>query len=285
MSERRPEDFFDEQLEWDRDGQYYHYLTQWMHALNHMSVVTGEPTFNLWAIELAKTAHARFIYNPKGGGQKRMYWKMSIDLKYPLVTSMGQHDPVDGLITYSELQATAGKYSRQSAWPDLAAEIADIAGISQGKGLVTDDPLGLGGLLTGAFKIARLIIAGNFTKPELLEVVAASALTGLDSYVRESSLNLPADYRLAFRELGLSIGLEAAQRLKDLLEQYPNVFRKFVSMQSLLEGLMQYVPLREKINAFWLERKNRESAVWMAHRDINMVMLATSLAPQGYISL
>lgn len=61
LNERRPEGPFDEQLEWDRDGQYYHYLTQWMHSLDRMSVVTGEPACNRWAIELAKTAHARFI--------------------------------------------------------------------------------------------------------------------------------------------------------------------------------------------------------------------------------
>ena len=65
MNERRPEDPFDEQLEWDRDGQYYHYLTQWMHSLDRMSVVTGDPTYNKWAIELAKTAHARFTYSSK----------------------------------------------------------------------------------------------------------------------------------------------------------------------------------------------------------------------------
>jgi len=48
---------------------------------------------------------------------------------------------------------------------------------------------------------------------------------------------------------------------------------------------MQYVPLRKVINAFWLKLKNRKSDIWMAHRSINMVMLATSLAPDGYISL
>ena len=98
-------------------------------------------------------------------------------------------------------------------------------------------------------------------------------------------MKLPADHRLAFRELGLSIGLQALERLKGLLEQYPGVFKKYGFAQSHLESLMQYVPLSEMINAFWLERKNRESAAWMAHRNINMVMLATSLAPDGYISL
>ncbi len=285
MNERRPEDPFDEQLEWDRDGQYYHYLTQWMHALDRMSRVTGDPTYNRWSIELARTAHARFTYNPKGGGQRRIYWKMCIDLSYPLVTSMGQHDPLDGLITYSELQTTARKYSEQSAGADLSEEIADITRIYRGISLITDDPLGLGGLLTGAYKIAQLVIADNFYQSDLLETVVASSSIGLDSYVREPHLKLPADHRLAFREFGLSIGLQAVERLKGLLEQYPGVFKKYRSAQSHLESLMQYVPLSEAINAFWLERENRESRSWMAHRTINMVMLVTGMAPDGYISL
>ncbi len=33
-----------------------------------------------------------------------MYWKMSIDLTRPLVSSMGQHDPLDGFITYNEIK-------------------------------------------------------------------------------------------------------------------------------------------------------------------------------------
>jgi hypothetical protein len=36
------------------DGQYYLYLTKWMHALNCMSQVAADPTFIKWAIELAK---------------------------------------------------------------------------------------------------------------------------------------------------------------------------------------------------------------------------------------
>jgi hypothetical protein len=47
---------------------------------------------------------------------------------------------------------------------------------------------------------------------------------------------------------------------------------------------MEYAHLSELINAFWLERNNRESDSWMEHRDINMVMLATSLSPDGYLS-
>jgi hypothetical protein len=33
LKERGANEPIDESLEWDRDGQYFHYLTKWMHAL------------------------------------------------------------------------------------------------------------------------------------------------------------------------------------------------------------------------------------------------------------
>jgi hypothetical protein len=125
LPERRPDEPFDERLEWGRDGQYYHYLTKWMHALNWVSRKTGEPTYTRWAVELAGVAHAAFTY--ASSGAKRMYWKMSVDLSRPLVPAMGQHDPLDGFVTYSELQAAVGEPER----PDLSAEIGDMARICQ----------------------------------------------------------------------------------------------------------------------------------------------------------
>ena len=147
LNERRFNDPLDEHLEWDRDGQYYHYLTKWMHALNRVSRVTGDSRYNIWAMELAKTAHAGFVYVPSSGGQKRMYWKMSIDLSYPLVLSMGHHDPLDGFITYNQLKANATKDIENKTWPDLTEEITDMARICEGRNWATDDPLGIGGLL------------------------------------------------------------------------------------------------------------------------------------------
>ncbi|MDD1666502.1 MAG: hypothetical protein LUQ23_03090, partial [Methanomicrobiales archaeon] len=124
LPERRRDEPASERLEWDQDGQYFHYLTKWMHALSQTARVTGDPRFLRWAMELAKTAHARFTSTPRSGGQKRMYWKMSIDLSYPLVTSMGQHDPLDGLVTYCELRLAARQTPAPSPMPDLGAEIA-----------------------------------------------------------------------------------------------------------------------------------------------------------------
>jgi hypothetical protein len=256
-----------------------------MHALNRTSGVTGDLTYNTWAIELAKTAHARFVYASPSEGPKRMYWKMSIDLSRPLVPSMGHHDPLDGFVTYNELQAIATKDPKESTARNLREEIADMASICEGKSWATDDPLGIGGLLFDACRVAQLIFNGNLELTGLLETLLESSLIGLKSFVRENSLKVPADYRLAFRELGLSIGLRAVEKIEGLIEQKSEPSRRKDSFPSLLKDLSRYAGLKETIETFWLEPTNREADSWTAHRDINRVMLATSLAPDGFLKL
>jgi hypothetical protein len=285
MNERQPDEPYDEQLEWDRDGQYYHYLTKWMHALNRVSRVTEDSMYNRWAIELAKAVHAKFTYLTESGSQKRMYWKMSIDLSHPLVQSMGHHDPLDGLITYLELQQMAAKDSGKSTGLDLSREISDMADICEGKNWATDDPLGMGELLSTTYKLAQLMMNEDIGQADLLNDLLDSSLIGLRLFERRNSLNLPANYRLAFRELGMSIGLHAIGKLQGLIKQAPRSFIMLNRLQSQAENLMRYKPLSNMIKAYWLNEANRQAASWMAHRDINIVMLATSFAPDGYISI
>jgi hypothetical protein len=285
LQERGPTVPFDEGLEWDRDGQYYHYLTKWMHALNRVSRVTGDMKYNTWAVALAKTAHARFVSTSRYGGPKKMYWKMSIDLSRPLVPSMGQHDPLDGFVTYNELQATAAKEDEESIEKDLRAEILDTVHLCQGKSWVTDDPLGIGGLLFDACRVAQLIAGGNLEHTGLLEALLESSLIGLESFVKENSLRLPVGYRLAFRELGLSIGLRAVEKIRERIEQESTPLRNRDSLHSPLEILGRYAGLREIIEKFWLEGANRKASSYTAHHDINEVMLATSLSPDGFLEL
>lgn len=284
LNERGQGEPFDERLEWDQDGQYYHYLTKWMHALNRVSRVTGAPVYAGWAVELAKTAHAAFTYASSRGGPKRMYWKMSIDLTRPLVPSMGQHDPLDGYVTYSELQASA-KGLGLPPQLDLKAEIAELAAICRGRDWATDDPLGIGGLLSDAWRIAQLTGNGAFRDTSLLVSVVGAALAGLADFAGSSSLKYPAAYRLAFRELGLSIGLKGAVLLRDWSKKNPERIAPESHLLRKIEALAGYLPLAGEIEGFWLEGRNRESETWREHREINMVMLATSLAPNDFLSI
>lgn len=283
MNERNPGEPYNEDLEWDRDGQYYHYLTKWMHALNCVSRVFGDAKYNTWAIELAKTAHAKFTYLPRGSGRKRMYWKMSVDLSYPLVASMCHLDPLDGFVIYNQLQMTSSRNFKKSEQMDLSAEIADMEDICEEKTWVTDDPLGMGDLLVDSFKLAQLINNGYIERPDLLENLLDSALFGIENFVRGSALKLNAEHRLAFREFGLSIGLKAVQRMQKVIQHNPSPFGSKHRVNSRIEALLRFAPYGEMIEKFWLEPKNRNAATWSEHRDINMIMLATSIAPDGYL--
>ena len=281
MNERPPGEPLDEQLEWDQDGQYYHYLTKWMHALNRVARVTGDPTCNRWASELAKTAHSRFTWGPSG--RKRLHWKMSIDLSRPLVPSMGQHDPLDGLVTYEEIQATPiGDFARAEL-PELRAEVDDLVEICREQNWDTADPLGIGGLLFDAGRMAQLVVEGKFKNRDLLQAALDSAERGLEAFSVRSPFGLPAEHRLGFRELGLAIGLKGLGKIHNLIKENPGIFDNF--LQKRTENLLRYVPYGERMETFWSEGKNRENASWMEHLEINMVMLATSLAPEGFLAI
>jgi hypothetical protein len=136
----------------DGDGQYHHYLTIWMFALNRMSLATGDPLYNRQAVALAQAIHPRFFVN-RTSTRPRMVWKMSMDLATPLVPSEGNLDPIDGYVVYRLLQASAmamiggGGGNVGSDKPKiLDEEIADYKRVMERKGehFVSADTLDLG---------------------------------------------------------------------------------------------------------------------------------------------
>ena len=46
----------------DGDGQYHHYLTLWMLALNRLSIASGDRKYNDHAVSLAQAIHPAFVY-------------------------------------------------------------------------------------------------------------------------------------------------------------------------------------------------------------------------------
>ncbi|MEA3303032.1 MAG: hypothetical protein U9Q75_07160, partial [Pseudomonadota bacterium] len=96
-------------------------------------------------------------------------------------------------------------------------------------------------------------------------------------YARSGELQQPARYRLAFRELGLAIGLHAVERMHLAVED------EVLSEQ--LGTLMRYMSLRDEIETFWRDPAHQRSNTWTDHQEINEVMLATTLAPEGFLVL
>ena len=263
LPERAPGEPYDPNLEWDRDGQYFHYLTKWMVALDQLARDTRQPTLSVWACELAETAHRAFTYGPPD--DRRMYWKMSVDLSRPQVASMGHHDPLDGFVTYLGLDNTAASWPAPVRCPDLAKAVAEFASMIEPRALATPDPLGIGGLLVDAYRLKQIL--GERAHPSyrrLLDAMLTAAELGLRHVAEQQDLQSSAEYRLAFRELGLAIGLAAVPGLG-------------------ARTLERYAGLGNEITRFWLDPKPRATRTWREHQDINDVMLATALVPDGIL--
>ena len=186
-----------------------------MHALNRVSQETKDNRYRRWAVELAVTAYKAFTYEATPRGSRRMVWKMSIDLRRPLVNSMGQHDPLDGMITYLELQ-TSEQFSVQREIY-LTDAIADMKKMAEQVTWTSQDPLGIGGLLDAAVRLAQMMSGRNVEYRDLLDRILRDARSSLESIDLESLLKSPADRRIAFREFGLSIGLRGLDWIATLV--------------------------------------------------------------------
>ena len=110
--------------------------------------------------------------------------------------------------------------------------------------------------------------------PFPLDRLLDASLASLPRYVRSGELRGPAQYRLAFRELGLAIGLHAVKRMSQA-----------EGSSDKIKSLRRYLPLGTDIESFWLDPAHQHADTWTEHLDINEVMLATRLAPDGFLKL
>ena len=285
LKEREYIEPFDERLEWDRDGQYFHYLTKWMHALSQTAVIVNEPKYAQWAGELAFTAFERFgCLSAASGGLIGIYWKMSTDLSRPLVAALALHDLVDGLITLREV----GKAMETEFVADgmnNAATIKSLSPLCRRKDWTTDDPLGLGGLLFDVYRLCLLFHPSSHADVELLEALLDGCSNGLGRFVRARSLAEAASNRLAFRELGLAIGLKALPAIAHKITEHNSQFQNKDSLLQMINLLQQYVSMSDEIVAAWLPYAEQQDRSWRMHQDINEVMLSTALIPNTFLSI
>ncbi len=266
LPERAAEESVNQQMEWERDGQYFHYLTRWFAALMQAFRETDNKKYALWAAELIK-AGEKFIY--KVAGSYRMYWKMNTDLSEPLVESMGAHDPMEGLIcTLTAINALEENNK------SLQALDEKMKGICEGMNWFTDDALGIGGLLLNTSRSFELSMIGENLPQEIRpEFLYSSSISGLNVYSQHIfDPSRPAVSRLAFRECGLSLGFNVLYELQDKYHEFDVNF----------EALKNHLSIARVIEEFWIKPSNHLSPTWSDHLDINAITLASSLLARDY---
>ncbi|EKM55624.1 uncharacterized protein PHACADRAFT_195663 [Phanerochaete carnosa HHB-10118-sp] len=239
----------------DGDGQYHHYLTIWMFALNRMTVAAGETKYNELAIQLARAIHPAFVVN-RDSFTPRMRWKMSIDLSRPLVSSQGNLDPIDGYVVFSLLQKTAGDTTI------LKEEIQDYKKIVDMKWryMESDDPLDLGMTLWSVHWMAKE------------EPWAAAIMERASENLRELTFvnryfEYPLERRLAFREFGTCLGIKCASILSESQEENEDLVGLAENILDQWEGSETG---DEKLNGVIKKQ---------VLRPITKVMYATALVP------
>jgi hypothetical protein len=237
-----------------------------MHALCRAAFATGSPAHIVQALDLGVGAFNGFTHRSASGDVAGIYWKMSTDLSRPLISALGMHDALDGFITFQEIRHAASKIPPGGPAPNLDSAIDTLSNLCRNRDWVTDDPLGIGGLL---FDICRLSQLGDGdADQELLGNLTAASQEGLRAFLASRGLARPAAQRLAFRELGLAIGLAGVS-----------------DIDGAHGASDQYRSLAERIVNDWLPLAHSPDELWQAHQDINDVMLATALTPRTFISI
>ena len=140
--------------------------------------------------------------------------------------------------------------------------------------LATGDALGIGGLLTSA----SVLTQAAPSERALLVALVEAACEGTVAVATGGELRLAASERLAFRELGLAIGLSAAP----ILER-AHMGPLHARYARAVAALRHFQDLGATLTRYWLEQEHRSAPSWTDHADINDVMLATALAPNGYL--
>jgi len=178
----------------DGDGQYFHYLTKWMFALNRMTIATQQSKYNSWALDLAKSVHKNFVVKNLNG-QLRMYWKISIDMSRPHTLSEGNLDPFDGYVTYRILQETAGTDELK----DLISDMQKMVAARSNRRRDMYDPLDAG---------EALWICHWYPNEEWSVKLSRDAAKGIDVLYQMGEFDKIQEFRLAFREFGTVIGVK-----------------------------------------------------------------------------
>jgi len=147
----------------------------------------------------------------------------------------------------------------------------------------TDDPLGIGGLLSDACRLTQLIIKSGIGFDNMLKDLLQSADRGLHYFMQSDPMKMPPEYRLAFRELGLVIGMHGVGIMKDMIRLGKDRLADARKTEALVAKLSAFQPVAENLEDFWLAPEHQKVGTWNEHLNINSVMLATSLIPEGFL--
>jgi hypothetical protein len=244
-----------------------------------MTLATGDPAFNDSAISLARAVHPNFFVD-RDSSSPRMVWKISMDMSRILVHSEGNLDPIDGYVVFKTLAAASGKADT------LKDEIEDYAKVMQRKGqyFASEDMLDLGmsswtsHWMRGKEEWAT-VLAKRCAR-QLREYTRIHTQYRISSYRTNSRIASSRSHRLA-RIVSLTVYAEDMFKsgYNDMPARYRLAFREYGACLGIqcLEPDEYLLRKKDEVVAFW--EKYRETHDDL--RPITEVMRAAALIPGG----
>lgn len=194
----------------ERDGQYFHYLSMWLFALERLGRIRHG--YREQAVELVREIHPAFVEPGIG-----VHWKMEEDLSGPYPGyGFGALDPYHGLVVYRLVDAGA-----------LASEIADMELLveqSMKRLFVTQD-LGAGMMLwlTHFAPAERWAL---LQRQRCLSILNDLWIDHEGYFCRQPGM---ADTKFAFTNYGISIGLQSVAAGDERIERLHRFFATYRS--------------------------------------------------------
>ena len=205
----------------DRDGQYFHYLAMWLYALAVLARYV--PSYRRKGVELVQQIHDAFLVPGRG-----VIWKMKEDLSGPYPGyGLGALDAFDGYVSYRLLDELA-----------LAREIADMRELIdlQAPSLVITQDLGLGMMLWMSHFFPEEAWA-RLQRKRCLDILERMWVA--DGYFcREPAL---PSVKFAFTNYGVSVGLQAANAMPELVERLNRFFESYRAGDEYDEAAITHV--------------------------------------------
>lgn len=184
----------------DRDGQYFHYLAQWVYALERLGRI--KPEYRSKAVDLVKQIHPAFVIPGRG-----IWWKMEEDLSGPYPGyGLGGLDPFQAYVTWRLLDPDA-----------LKDEIAELKAIVDRiwRGMVITQDLGLGMMLW----MTHLAPDEDWARAHHDQSLAMLNRMWIDPpgyFCRQPEL---PQVKFAFTNYGVSVGLQSVGAWSDRVDR------------------------------------------------------------------
>lgn len=206
----------------ERDGQYFHYLTKWMYALNELGRLI--PKYHHEAVQLAKDVHPHFFVPNIG-----MIWKMEEDLSKPYRGyGFGGLDSYDAFVTYRVLDPEILKREISDVWTIVSQDYPKFS---------CSQDLGLGETLWMAHHFPNEDWAKKIIQVSLRELERMWRPKGY--FIRDSKWD--PNTILAFGNHGVSIGIQSICVWEDKVERLQKFFEEFKSGDKYDEEAITWV--------------------------------------------